>query len=302
MIEDQGLRSDSQEGIEWWVCAAINFSRNQQIGERGYSPSQWVLGRGLRLPADLLSPMGRFDVAIRAADQPKFLQRLTLMSAAQRALAAQRCSRALATAASSRSRGEAVQTSHFKVGDQVMYWRQTKKKSDWSSFWHGPGIVIGVETPNLWVSHGGSTLKCAPRQLRHCTASEVTDWKTIFEQALVEETRQQPTPTTTSLGEEELQSLTPEGDDMQTDPESRKRRFTDLSAVGAPPLPESRYIPPPPPGGPPVPQAQPPPPAQPASRRWRAGLLTPAVPAPPTPVPVRGGGDTELPPPPPETQ
>ena len=52
MIEDQGLRWDSQEGIEWWVCAAINFSRNQQINERGYSPSQWVLGRGLRLPAD----------------------------------------------------------------------------------------------------------------------------------------------------------------------------------------------------------------------------------------------------------
>ena len=118
-----------------------------------------------------------------------------------------------------------------------MYWRQTKKKSDWSSFWHGPGIVIGVETPNLWVSHGGSTLKCAPRQLRHCTASEVTDWKTIFDQALAEETRQQPPSAPAASGEEELPSLVPEDENMQSEPESRKRRFTDLSAVGAPPPP-----------------------------------------------------------------
>ena len=76
VIEDMDLRWKSQPMLEWYLCASINWSRNQTINESGYSLSQWVLGRGLKLPADLLSPMGRLDTAIKAHDQPRFMFRL----------------------------------------------------------------------------------------------------------------------------------------------------------------------------------------------------------------------------------
>ena len=51
-----------QFSIKWndsstklWLCAVLNWSTNTAIGDSGHSPSQWVLGRSLRLPFQLLS-------------------------------------------------------------------------------------------------------------------------------------------------------------------------------------------------------------------------------------------------------
>ena len=38
-----------------WLCAVLNWSTNTAIGDSGHSPSQWVLGRSLRLPFQLVS-------------------------------------------------------------------------------------------------------------------------------------------------------------------------------------------------------------------------------------------------------
>ena len=51
-----------QISIKWndsstklWLCAVLNWSTNTAIGDSGHSPSQWMLGRSLRLPFQLLS-------------------------------------------------------------------------------------------------------------------------------------------------------------------------------------------------------------------------------------------------------
>ena len=312
VIEDRNIRWDQQAGIEWWLCASVNWSRNQSVGDNGYSPAQWVLGRGLQLPADLLSPMGRLDVAIRARDEPKFSDRLLLLSSAQRALAAQRSSRSLATAIAARGRGTSGIVGTYNVGDQIMYWRQTRhKKSEWASYWHGPAVVIGQEGPHLWVSHKGHVIKAAPRQCRHCTSTELADWRTIFDDARREEERRtaqarescglpaeeernstnQTRQGARSRSEEEqagsggaggtggagsgsmdvVDSQEPQDAEL---PQAKKRRtFQDLASTAthsATSRGASSGIPPPPPGSPPTS----------TTRRWRAGMLTPApVPA-----------------------
>ena len=51
-----------QFSIKWndsstklWLCGVLNWSTNTAIGDSWHSPSQWVLGRSLRLPFQLLS-------------------------------------------------------------------------------------------------------------------------------------------------------------------------------------------------------------------------------------------------------
>ena len=54
--------SISWKGCRWrisWLIAYVNNAVNMTISESGYSPSQWVLGRGLKLPCTMLSSSGR---------------------------------------------------------------------------------------------------------------------------------------------------------------------------------------------------------------------------------------------------
>ena len=41
-----------------WLTAAVTWACNSAIDDSGYSPAQWVLGRGLRLPYTLLDQTG----------------------------------------------------------------------------------------------------------------------------------------------------------------------------------------------------------------------------------------------------
>ena len=92
----------------WWLCASVSWARNQTIGTSAFSPFQWILGRGLKLPADLLDSFGKLHVAMRMEEKTAFAARLRLISSAQRAVAAQRSSRGLSQAVSARSRNVAT--------------------------------------------------------------------------------------------------------------------------------------------------------------------------------------------------
>ena len=52
-----------------WLCVVANWSRNSEPDESGWSPSQWVLGNGLKLPFDALSPSARLAVMSRTGDR-----------------------------------------------------------------------------------------------------------------------------------------------------------------------------------------------------------------------------------------
>ncbi|CAE8625872.1 unnamed protein product [Polarella glacialis] len=180
-----------------WLCAAIIWATNCQVNQSGYSPSQWVLGRGLNLPRSLRSP----DLALhsRAQDDPTFARRLGIQAAAQRSLAGLRYSRALSRAFLARPRAESSEPSqlHFDVGDEVLFWRgvgrRKAKHSLWSFRWMGPAIVIGREKQNIWVSFRGAALKCDPRHCRHALPDELVPWSELLEEAGQEE-EQPPFP------------------------------------------------------------------------------------------------------------
>ena len=119
-----------------WLCAVLDWSTNTAIGDNGRSPSQWVLGRSLRLPFQLLSRASQLASQQRHRDDFAYQRRIAMLTEAQRSIIRTRNNKVLSRAFLSRARS-------FAVGDKVMYWRgNNKRKNQRSMRWLGPGIVI----------------------------------------------------------------------------------------------------------------------------------------------------------------
>ena len=172
-----------QFSIKWndpstklWLCAVLNWSTNTAIGDSGHSPSQWVLGRSLRLPFQLLSRASQLASHQRHRDDFAYQRRVAMLGEAQRSIISTRNNKALSRAFLSRARSANNAPSHvrFAVGDQVMYWRgNNKRKSQWSMRWLGPGIVIGHEgRANVWISHRNAVVKAAGNHVRLAEVEE----------------------------------------------------------------------------------------------------------------------------------
>eukprot|EP00959_Pyramimonas_sp_CCMP1952_P041446 866836-Pyramimonas_sp.AAC.1 len=67
------------------LCNVLNWAKNSKVGPTGYSPAQWVLGRGCRLPCSILSNRARLSPHRRARDEQTLQQRMGTPAAAQRA-------------------------------------------------------------------------------------------------------------------------------------------------------------------------------------------------------------------------
>ena len=153
--------NDSQTKL--WLCAVLSWSTNTAIGDSGHSPSQWVLGRSLRLPFQLLSRASQLASHQRHRDDFAHQRRVAMLAEAQSSIISTRYNKALSRALLSRVRSANNSPSQvrFAVRDQVMYWRGNKKrKSQWSMRWLGPGIVVGHESrANVWISHRDAVLR-----------------------------------------------------------------------------------------------------------------------------------------------
>ena len=122
----------AQERDAEFLCAAINQAVNTSIDESGYSPSQWVLGKSLRLPYQTLSLSSRLAQAV--GEDKGVDRRIAMKVAAERSITALKYSRRVAKAFSARSRADgSLPVEHlFQTGDQVYYWRGvTKAKSQY---------------------------------------------------------------------------------------------------------------------------------------------------------------------------
>ena len=155
-----------------WLIFAVTWACNSAINDSGYSPAQWVLGRGLRLPYTLLDQTGKLS---RVTKYRAFSERIAMMSAAQRSITSLRYDRALSRAVLAKSRAHFADPARqlFQVGDVVCYWRGNgKAKREWAAHWHGPASVIGLQHESLWLAHRTTTVKCIKGHVRHATASE----------------------------------------------------------------------------------------------------------------------------------
>ena len=66
-----------------WLCAVLNWSTNTAIGDSGHSPSQWVLGRSLRLPFQLLSRASQSAPHQRLRDDFAYQRRVAMLAEAE---------------------------------------------------------------------------------------------------------------------------------------------------------------------------------------------------------------------------
>ena len=137
-----------------WLTAAVTWACNSAIDDSGYSPAQWVLGRGLRLPYTLLDQTGRLSLHERVTRDRAFSERIEMMSACTEIdHIAAIIDRALSRAVLARSRAHGANPARqlFQVGDVVYYWRGNgKAKREWAALWHGPATVIGLQHESLW--------------------------------------------------------------------------------------------------------------------------------------------------------
>ena len=112
------------------------------------------MGKSLRLPYSLLLQRGQLAAMTRLGSDPTFAERMMLLAAARRSVAALSANAGIARAFAARSRGEAPvpATTVDHVGDHVFYLRGVSRaESAWAHRWHGPGVIIGLEQNNLRV-------------------------------------------------------------------------------------------------------------------------------------------------------
>ncbi len=156
-----------------WLTAAINYAANSAVGPSVYSPSQWVPGRGIKLPYQTLSQRSNLRLHQRMLDdsEPSFRQRVGLLSAARRSVAALEANRKISEdfLAKSRAATTTPAASTYQIGDQVFYWRglgKAKVKKHWAARRPGPAVVIGHEVNNLWLAHCNLAVKASARHVR----------------------------------------------------------------------------------------------------------------------------------------
>ncbi|CAK0807109.1 unnamed protein product [Prorocentrum cordatum] len=164
----------------------INQAKNSLSRRSGFSPAQWVLGRDIRLPADLMDD-GEVErigaIAASATPTSKFARKCALRQAAREAHAKIANEDAIKRAELRQVRPE---RGPFNVGDWVFYYDQKEqgKRPESVINWRGVARVIGHEGKHtIWIVHRGITIACAPEHLAKASDEEVRAWLVTAQEA-----------------------------------------------------------------------------------------------------------------------
>ena len=175
---------DEIEEIVEQVCVA----KNSLVRKDGFSPSQRVFGKDVRIPGLLYS--GDEHVGINSAmlaGDSSFCRAMEIRQSARRAFIEADNDERVRRSIEHRTRPE---RGPFPPGAKVYVWRPGNKKRNGNvaMYWRGPGTVIGSsdQCSKFWVSFGSKVLKCSPEQLRRVqpeqealiqlVPKEVVDW------------------------------------------------------------------------------------------------------------------------------
>eukprot|EP00435_Cladocopium_sp_Y103_P056621 s837_g19.t1 len=156
---------------EWLQCVTHAHVKNQMIQVHGYSPHQFVFGRGVHVPDDLLSEPLSIVPATASLTEESLAKSQAMRTTARIALARLQDDRAMRVALLARPRKQF----DFKPGDSVAYWRCQKwiqGKLQQGGRWYGPAIVVGTVGRNLILIRRKQLLRCAPEQVRPSTSEE----------------------------------------------------------------------------------------------------------------------------------
>ena len=167
------------------ATGAINSARNNLARRSGFSPSQWVLGRSVRLPADLMDDSGVALIGAQSAaatPTTRFFRKTQIRMAAREAFIKTSNDDALRRAELRRvrpSRGP------FKVGDYIFYYDEADKTPG-PNHWRGVGRVVGHEgSRTVWISHRGILIAASPEHLAHANEDEIRGWMVTSNETLL---------------------------------------------------------------------------------------------------------------------
>ena len=137
-----------------FATSAINQAKNSLVRKSGFSPTQWVLGRSIRLPSDLTDDSEAVRLgalALSVTPQSRFYLKSKLRFVAREAFVQVSNSEALKRAELRKvrpSRGP------FPVGSYVFYFDASTSDVPGPACWRGVARVIGHEgSHTVWVSH-----------------------------------------------------------------------------------------------------------------------------------------------------
>ena len=160
-----------------WVLASTAQAKNYLRRRHGYSPAQWLFGVAPRLGEGILDEED--DTAERQAlisPGDQWSRKNEIRKAAREAYAHLQASESLQRAIHGRPR---VQHGDFSQGQYVYIYRTSKaaggvaRKRQNIGEWIGPGVIVGQEGKNFWVSRGGRCLLCAREHLRLAESEEL---------------------------------------------------------------------------------------------------------------------------------
>ena len=157
----------------------VESARNRYGNRSGFSPMQRQIGHNLRLPGSLLSD-DHLDPSLVIQSSGEEMRRvLEIRKAAQEAYMKSQMETAITKAKNARAR---IQV-EFLPGETVYVFRQPKERKrrhvmtpeaheGRKASWVGPGVVLAVEKPSLWISMKGELWKVSQEQCRHATSEE----------------------------------------------------------------------------------------------------------------------------------
>ena len=150
------------------VVTAVNNAMNTLRRESGFSPSQAVWGRDPKLPEEIHGSYQDDHVEHIISHDRLRAREHTIRIAAKEAYFRCQNDARLRRGLLQRSR---VGGPELHVGAHVFFYRKPKNNKNW--VWHGPGVVIGQEGPNFWVSFSGRCHLVAPEHLRMASSEEL---------------------------------------------------------------------------------------------------------------------------------
>ena len=156
------------------IMTAVNAAMNTLRRDAGFSPAQAVWGRNPKLPDEIHNnPQDEQVEHIISVDRARAREH-TIRTAAKEAYFKCQNDARLRKGLLQRSR---VAGPELQLGCHVFFYRKPKNNKKWS--WHGPGVIIGREGPNAWVSFAGRCHLVAPEHTRLASGEELGEAFTL---------------------------------------------------------------------------------------------------------------------------
>ncbi len=132
----------------------------------GFSPTQWVIGKQVRLPGELAADQ---LVPSKLGGHHTFEEMLLCRNTAKQALIEAETDNKLRRALLRKYQGSNIP---LQVGQRCFFWRDARQADLVKIRWHGPARVVMVEcddegSPRVyWISYKTQLIRCAPHHVR----------------------------------------------------------------------------------------------------------------------------------------